>query len=188
VGSLLLSAHNDDETLFAAFTLLRYQPHVVVCFRSFRMANPDYPGNSVVGVVDYRTREFETEMAMKSLGCTWEQWLHRDDDNRSIRELETSIEELAGNEYEFVFVPAWEEFGNVQHNIVSEIAHDHFPHEKISVYLTYTVEGKSTWGVPHEPEPSWIALKHHALSCYKSQAAHPATRAHFMADLTEYIA
>lgn len=154
------------------------------------MADPAYPGNHVSGPVEYRTREFETNMAMKTLGCTWEQWLHRDDQDRSIIHLESSMAAIDHHRYEQIFVPAWEERGHHHHNIVNEIAHDLWPHEKITVYLTYTSEGKSTWGVPVDVslEPQWVALKLHALSCYRSQAAHPATRPHFLEDLKEYVA
>lgn len=185
MNHLFLSPHNDDETLFGSFTLLRHQPLVVVCLRSFRMADPNYPGNMPV---EYKTREFETQMAMKALDCQWLQWEFSDaapDWNL----LHMKLEQLRDGRIEWttVHAPAWEAGGNEQHNAIAELALDVFGVDYIRSYLTYTASGKSRWGTEVEFEPEWIPLKHHALACYKSQAMHPETSPHFLDDIREYV-
>ena len=186
MSHLFLAPHNDDETLFGSFTLLRYRPHVVVCLRSFRMASPSYPGKMPV---DFFTREFETEMAMKTFGCTWEQWTYSDVDPEW-DELTAHLRVLDGQtldpRWNRVFAPAFEIGGNEQHNVIANIANSVFG-DRVTSYLTYTASGKSRHGTEVEFEPEWIPLKHHALACYKTQAMHPATRAHFLTDIREYI-
>jgi LmbE family N-acetylglucosaminyl deacetylase len=182
--ALLLAPHNDDETLFAAFSCLRFRPHVIVCLRSFRMADPSYPGGMPV---NYKTREFETEMAMKALGCSWTQ-LERPDEPYVVDWTGFKDEILSiSPDPAIVFAPADEEHGHDQHNGVARLA-DYIFGNRVRHYYTYTTAGKTRAGVEVEYEPEWVALKHHALACYKSQSAHPATRAHFMADLEEYVA
>jgi LmbE family N-acetylglucosaminyl deacetylase len=186
--ALLLSPHNDDEVLFASFLCLRYQPHVVICFRSFRMADPAYPGGRPVS---FRERELETQRAMYALGCKWTQWPLRDD-RPNAEELEAwmiGLRDPAGaDDWDHVFAPAIEEWGHDDHNMVGEVALTVFKDVPITWYLTYTTHGRSR-GTEIEFEPEWVAKKLHAMACYKSQAAHPATRNHFIDNgLREYVA
>ena len=151
------------------------------------MADPAYLGGMPV---DFHTREFETELAVKTLGCQWEQWTFPDDDpdwDEVEQQMRTLDDEVLDPPWDTVFVPQWEENGHVHHNMIWGIAVRVFG-GRVSPYLTYTTGGKSRWGNEVEFEPEWIALKHHALACYKSQAAHPATRAHFLDDIREYVA
>ena len=184
MSHLFLAPHNDDETLFGTFTLLRHQPFVVVCLRSFRMADASYPG----GVkVEYAERAMETAMAMRTLGCLWQQWDFSDADP-NWDHLHVKLEQLRDGRIEWttVHAPEWETGGNDQHNTLAEIALEVFGVERMRSYLTYTASGKSRWGMEVSWEPEWIPIKHHALACYKSQAMHPLTRAHFLDDIREY--
>lgn len=183
--ALLLAPHNDDEVLFASFLCLRYRPHVVICLRSFRMADPSYPGGHAVSFFE---REFETELAMKSLGCLWTQLMRPDDpyavDWTGFRE---EILDIAPDP-EIVFAPADEDGGHEQHNQVARLADHIYGEERVTHYLTYTAAGRSRSENEVGFEPEWIVTKLHAMACYKSQAAHPATRSHFIDNgLREYV-
>lgn len=186
--ALFLAPHNDDETLFGAFTLLRYQPFVVVCFRSERMNGSLYPGGPSV---DFQARERETACAMEVLGCKWHQWAIVDsvDEPETVESFMWGLRDPAGaDDWDVVFAPAIEESGNHQHNLIGELAEKVFSDVQIVNYLTYTVEGRSRWSTEVEFEPEWVAKKLSALACYSSQAGHPATRAHFLdSGLREYV-
>ena len=187
--ALFLSPHNDDEVLFGTFTLLRYRPHVVICLRSERMGDPSYPGNMPV---DAKTREFETEIALKTLAIDgWTQWPITDNapDPEQLEAFMIGLRDPSGaDDWDIVFAPWYEDpDGHPDHNLVGRTAASVFADVPITWYLTYTRNGRST-GTEVEYELEWIALKHHALACYKSQSAHPATYTHFMGDLREYTA
>jgi len=186
--ALFLAPHNDDEILFGSFTLLRHQPHVVICFRSFRMADPHYPGGQPV---DYETRERETQAAMDLLGCDWTQLVFRDDQEGQSyalkRWFELNKEWSFDGDPDVVFAPAYEEGGQFQHNEVALAAQDAFG-ERVVQYLTYTAEGRSSGGREVEFEPEWVELKLRALACYRSQILHPVTRHWFFdAPVREYV-
>lgn len=186
MSSLFLAPHNDDETLFGAFSLLRHRPLVVVCLRSFRMFDANYPGGMPI---HFTRRELETDAAMRTLGCQWLQWKHPDD-KPDWDMVHSAVEGLRDGriEWEHVFAPAWEEAGNEHHNYLAQIADDVFGRD-ITRYLTYTANGKSEWGTEIEVEPEWPARKLLAMSCYESQAAHPATCKHFIDhSIREFVA
>ena len=67
--NLLLSPHNDDEALFASYTVIRERPHVVVCHRAAH------------GYGDPDEREAESRAAVEILGGTFEQRDIPSDDN-----------------------------------------------------------------------------------------------------------
>ncbi|MDF2751684.1 MAG: GlcNAc-PI de-N-acetylase [Gaiellaceae bacterium] len=178
-GSLLLAPHNDDETLFASYLCLMHKPHVVVCLRSMRMADPNYPGGMPIA---YEIRERETQCAMEVLGCTWEQWMIYDNYPLS---WERALEEHMQNIRpvpEHVFAPAPELGGHEQHNTVGEMARRIFGAGNVTHYLTYTAKGRSTNDTPIECPVGWLDIKRTAMACYASQAAHPATRTWFEQD------
>lgn len=177
---LLLAPHNDDETLFASFICLRENPHVIVVLRS--QVQEDRFGISA------DQRERETDLAMSELYCTWEQWptLDAEPDWEEVdRRLVTFRNFFAPSH---VYVPAWEVNGHAHHNIVGDLARSVFGLENITHYLTYTTAGKSTWGVPVEYEPEWVARKMSALTCYRSQASLANCAEHFLRDQHEYVA
>lgn len=173
---LLLSPHNDDESLFAAFTLLREKPHVVVVLRSEKQAAEGVTAGQ---------RETETGAAMAVLGCTWEQW--------PVGDLEPDWPEIERRmachlDAPQVFAPAYERAGHVQHNQVALLAGRLFGERRVLSYLTYTPAGKSEWGTPVAYEPAWPALKLQALLCYRSQLGRPDQIEHFLRDQHEYLA
>lgn len=150
--TLLLAPHNDDETLFASYTLLRYRPTVVVC---------TWP-------MIHRERVSETEAAMEVLGIRIQdlhQWRFRDDDP-DWDAMETKMRGLG--EWEMVFAPMLEEHGHEQHNRVTEIANRVFGGTQ--GYATYRRECGRTMTDNEVPfERYWPAIKFRAMSCYQSQ-------------------
>lgn len=173
MASLLLSPHNDDETLFACFTLLRVRPLVVVCTRS------------AGGYGDPAVREAETGAALKLLGCPYLQLAHPDT-GPDWPLLEADLARLART-YAHAYAPAPETGGQEQHNRVGELAARLWT-GRVTFYLTYTPAGKSTAGVAVAEEAGWRDVKRRALACYPSQAADPRTRPHFERPLNEYYA
>jgi len=166
---ILLSPHNDDETLFAAFTLIRHKPRVIVVTDSY------IQGNRGENITAEQRRE-ETRQAMAILGCEVEFWGLRDD-RLSATEIVHKCKAL-GTGHE-VFAPAVQG-GNRQHDLVGRLAQQIFP--RLIQYTTYTLSEAWTRGsreiVPTEEER---ALKEKALACYQSQINLPATRHHFEA-------
>ena len=162
---VLLTPHADDETLFAAYTLLREKPLVVLCFA----------GAPRHGSFDVRLAEFAAAMAV--LGCPW----------TSIAEgpssLERSLHRLGADH---VYAPLPEADGNDDHNLVGETAARLWP-GRVDFYSTYTLAGRTTHGNPVPCEPTWPDLKRKALACYQSQQAIPGMRAHFVRPLDEYV-
>lgn len=182
--ALLLSPHNDDETLFASFLCLRYEPHVVVCFRSQLQKD-------VAGITAYE-RETETDAAMMIYGCDWRQWplLDTAADPEEVEAWMWGLRDPAGNDddWDIVFAPAHERGGNAQHNLIAELADRVFTGVELQHYLTYTggaVRSRSEKEI--EFEPAWLFKKHAALACYQSQVGTPSWR-HFVEDLREYLA
>jgi hypothetical protein len=142
------------------------------------MADPHYPGGMPI---TYRERELETEFAMKTLGCQWLQWEHPDDRPNWDHVYDAIERQRDGRiDWEHVYAPAVEEGGHEHHNLLGEIVSDLFRDVPVTYYLTYTAAGKSHSASEVEFEPEWVAKKLHAMAIYKSQAAHPATRKHFI--------
>lgn len=167
---IFLSPHNDDETLFGAFTLLRCKPHVIVCYR-----DPS----------DWVRRENETDAAMALLGCSWEQWpfSHVDYEDPALARRMLDLHPRG------IFAPAVEPGGQEHHNHVGQIASQLWP-KNVVKYLTYTRHGgKSTNGSEVYPEYEWWwKRKQQALECYVSQRTRPLTAAHFERSQEEYYA
>lgn len=170
---ILLAPHNDDETLFCAFTLLRDRPHVIVCLRSMVQAARG---------ITYRQREAETAAAMEILGCTWEQWQFPED-VPDWPAIEKRLRRLKADQ---VWAPLPEEGGHAHHNKIGEMAKTIWPNTV--QYLTYTNRGKSSGGkaVPHSPE--FVNAKLRALQCYRSQILEPNCAEHFIREQREYYA
>lgn len=175
--TLFLSPHNDDETLFGAFTLLRYRPHVIVCLRSQVQEDRGYG-------ITYHQREAETDAAMTVLGCEWQQWSMSDAYPNWI-----VVEELLAcikDDYELVFAPLPLEGGHDHHNMLGLCAKQVFgTRVHVQPYLTYTTEGKAK-GLRVTPELAWIGKKLQALACYESQYSHWSCQEHFLREQQEY--
>lgn len=177
--SLFLSPHNDDESLYGAYTLLREKPFVLICLRSRKQ--------DVYGITAEQ-REAETEQAMKILGCKWgyaDYVWDVDPDWYHLEEMLWSAKR--SGEFDRVYAPANEgQNGNDQHRIVGEIADVIWP-DMVTHYLTYTwPEGKSRDGKTVEHTFYDEHVKMEALACYQSQIHLPSTAPHFQTDLEEY--
>lgn len=170
MSGVLFSPHNDDETLFASFTIIRYRPHVVVCFES----TSDYG--------DLKLRERETRAAAENVlrAAGVSQWAsEREEDlvermrtldrNRTPARVWAPSPEASHPDHVAVAVAAAKVFGS-----------------RLTTYHTYDGGGKVRRGplVPHEP--GWTQLKLLALARYESQIRHPRANQFFMADLAEY--
>ncbi len=161
--NLLIAPHPDDETLFAAYTLLEHHPLVLVC----------YPGAARHGAPE--TRLGELADAMRVLGCDW------------FGPPDMDLQQyLRGYDPEHVWAPYPEDGGHSAHNRVGELAVELWP-GRVTWYTTYTEEGRSTAGALVSPKDGWQELKIRALNCYASQIAHPGTRPHFKRGLEEYL-
>lgn len=178
MSAILFSCHNDDETLFAFYQLLRHKPKVIIVLRSLKEWTQGGP--------DYRVREEETACAMRVAGVEWEQWEYLDVDpnwreiqGRMLRECA-----YAGT----VIAPAFEVGGHEQHNEVALAVKHASVSRKIS-YLTY-VRGHGRSESPNEvvPTAEESILKNVALACYRSQAEFPPTAPWFGDDQREFLA
>ncbi len=183
MSAILFSPHNDDETLFAFYQVLRHKPKVVVVYRSFKEAQNGGPKHPV--------REAETAAAMAVAGVEWEQWEYRDNANR-ISPGRHILDAARG--YDIIIAPAYEEGGHEQHNDIADVLHDHHlkAHKakkaKVVRYLTYKRgHGRSDEGVEIIPTDEEKALKAQALACYPSQAAYGPTAYWFGADQREFV-
>lgn len=181
MSTLLLAPHGDDETLFAAYSCIRHQAHVIVCTQD---ADPAVR----------RERSLETASAVRILGCSYHEWpLLASDPNWD--QAKTWLEswnstELLPSVPERVFAPAVEEGGHEQHNIVGQLALDIFG-PLVIPYLTYAPRGQRSRSEKQViPTAQEIQLKLRALSCYQTQIANPATRPWFfdLLDLREWMA
>lgn len=176
MNALFLSPHNDDETLFGAFTLLRYRPKVVIVLRSSKQEAQG---------VTAAEREAETVAAMDVLGCEeWEQWLSPDSDP-DWHAVERALRADA-HQWDRVFAPAVEDGGHEQHNWIGAMADSIFS-DRVTHYMTYTLPGNErSRGVPVEYENEWVGLKLCALSRYESQIRLQSTGHHFAQALHEW--
>ena len=164
---VLFTPHNDDETLFAAFTVLRYRPRVVVCFPS----TGDYGDPAV--------REAETREAMEILGgFPVDQWDGGDLVAR-MRAIDRTARPLR------VWAPD-RDASHPDHVAVAEAAAKVFG-DRVATFHTYNERGKVRHGSRVVPPPEWIGQKLRALARYQSQINHPRAHAFFLDDLHEYL-
>lgn len=182
--ALLLAPHGDDETLFAAFTCMRYgkRMHVIVCTQD---------ADEKIRAL----RSLETKRAIGLFGCSHHEWpmaADAPDWTKAKEWLEAwASDKLFATRIENVFAPAIEPEGIAQHNAVGLLAQDVFG-DRVTHYLTYAPRGeRSRYGVEVPPPTAHeIALKLRALSMYESQITNPHTRAWFfeLLDLREWWA
>lgn len=179
--NIFLSPHNDDETLFGAFTILKHKPLVIVVFEA--------RGGAEVAF----NRTMETSRALSILGVEdWLQWRIQQEppDTRECsaekhRELEAAFRDLDEQKKpEIVWAPAIGPCGNAEHVAVGRTALAVFG-KRVQAYHTYHAGKKviqQNRPVPYEPE--WVGRKHAALACYRSQFE--TAGRHFMEDLWEW--
>lgn len=166
---LFISPHNDDETLFGAYTIIRNKPLVLVVTDSFIQ-----PNRGDIGC-DADNRWQETCGACKILGSPVARGGIRDDSIGS-ENVEQLLKRFEG--FERIFIPAIQG-GNWQHDLISKVAQDVFGSSCIQ-YTTYTKTQLWTRGnIEIIPTKEEIEIKKKALSCYLSQIRLPSTRPHF---------
>lgn len=166
-SGVLFSPHNDDETLFAAFTIQQHRPAVVVCFQS----SGDYG--------DSKVREAETRAAVAELrGGPVTQWDGAD--------LEARMRALdAANPPVRVWAPSVNA-SHPDHVAVGRAAAAVFGN-RVTFYDTYQ-DGQKVRSCREvlPAQPQHLAGKLRALACYQSQIAHPRANRFFFDDLREY--
>jgi LmbE family N-acetylglucosaminyl deacetylase len=186
--ALLFAPHNDDETLFAFYLCLRYQPKVIVVLRSFKQLLAQ-------GGPNFTTREQETQNAMSLAGCDIEQWDWPDgmpSDWHGWPLVSVALEEAVyAAKPETIIYPAWESGGHEEHNVVANILDGmSFEGERIR-YMTY-VRGRGRSQAFEVPARNGQQeMKEKALACYASQRHHPQTAPWFpggeLYDVREWI-
>jgi LmbE family N-acetylglucosaminyl deacetylase len=175
--AVLFSPHADDETLFAAFTILRYRPKIIICFPSVG----DYG--------DTELRIEESRAAAEVLGAAgvdlWE-----------IDTLEDLIARMrAFDEAEHparIFAPD-ANASHPDHCAVAYAALEVFAGRRTTYHTYINEEGdqavaltKVREGQPVDFEPAWVQQKLRALARYTSQIHHPRAHKFFCDDLYEY--
>ena len=186
---LFISPHNDDETLFSAFTIMRERPSVLVVFDSVVQASRDPRAGPV-------ERRQETIDALAELRIPKEMVRFaglNDAGNYDVATVSRSILRTVqiGDDTE-IFAPAFEDGGHDQHNVVARAAESIVSQTEMNLtqYTTY-VRGKGKTRTAHPvtiADGDWIARKHRALACYRSQYmnAELGCRSWFEGDLAEY--
>lgn len=156
---LLLAPHNDDEALFAAYTIMREKPITLIITDGKRHQDR--------GIATIEQRRQESKEAMKVLRARVE-FLGIPDDELTEQLL---FDRLNGPTHEViaVYAPAVDPDGNPDHNIVGIVADRLWP-GKVKHYFTYTKSNLTPRGnIEIKPIPEEEALKNEALSKYTSQ-------------------
>ncbi len=167
---ILISPHDDDSTLFAAFTCIREKPIVIVITDSFIQPNRGDFGCTA------EIRAKETKASSEILGCPVIRLGIRDDalTEEAIRARLSGISGVTR-----VYAPAIQG-GNWQHDLIGKVTQEVF--EDVIQYTTYTKTELWTKGsteiIPTQEE---LEIKEKALWCYQSQINLAATRPHFEA-------
>lgn len=174
---ILLAPHQDDEALFASYTLLREKPLVVVVTDSYIQYER---GDQITA----EQRRNETRQAMKILGCQVI-FLGIKDTELSPELLENVLKHF---KVDVVYAPAIQG-GNAQHDMIGQVADTMF--DGVIHYTTYTrTELWTRGGTEIVPTDEEMDLKNKALNCYISQINLSSTAPHFSAvrDRSEHYA
>ena len=170
IRKLFISPHDDDATLFGAFTCMRKKPIVCVVTDSYIQ-----PNRGEVGC-DAETRARETAESCKILGCDVARLGIRDD---ALNEEILRHKFRNTNGFDVVYAPAIIDNGNEQHNMIGKIAGEVFGN-KVKYYTTYSKTDLWYKGTEEVvPTLEELELKKKALAVYKSQINLPSTRPHF---------
>lgn len=167
---IFLSVHNDDESLFGAFTLIRVKPLVIVVTDSYIQ-----PERGDLGCTAEIRRQ-ETIEAMKIAECPVVFLGIKDTELTE----EVLRERLKHFKPEQIYVPAIQG-GNAQHDLVGKVAMELFGN-KCERYTTYTkTELYTTGNYEIKPKHDEMDKKLRMLNCYESQLNLGSTLPHFMA-------
>lgn len=166
LNKIFLSPHNDDESLFGCYTILREKPLVVIVTDS-------YIEHERGDKATTQQRIEETKQACKLMGVEV-QFLHIPDKSLNADNLAEAFSKLKAD---IVYAPAVEIDGNRQHNLVGAMASIQF---NTIHYMTYTLHTTKSIGtemiIPTEEEKK---IKAECLKCYPSQLAIPTTAPFF---------
>jgi len=184
---LLISTHNDDAALFAAFTIQRENCQVVTVFDSSVQSHRGFKECSA------QVRRDEDIQACKCLGVDPPIFLGMNDAAEYTPHLEENIIVNLMRRFkdvEAVWCPAEEENGHPQHNMVSRASRAAFGFKVKDQYLSYRSKPceKSVSDKKVEVKPEWIIPKLLALTCYKTQITIPELGCwpHFLRSQEEY--
>lgn len=179
---LFVSPHNDDAVLFGAFTLMSERPAVLTVFDSYVQ-----PGRGFL-MCSAELRRGEDIAAIGLLGLPVNFAGVRDDLPIESARVAVYWALRAVPSVDEVWLPAVEEDGHAQHNLVGEVGLDVFRGARVHRYLTYTEQGKSVGGRRVECSGGMIRRKLQALVCYRTQFE-PGLGCgeHFVRDQNEYV-
>lgn len=161
--SALLAPHDDDQVLFAAYTLMREKPTVFVVLDSYIQPNRGETGCSA------EERAKESAIACEMLGVPIKRFRIRDDatpKDQLWKGMAVGFKELAG--FDRIYIPA-KQGGNFQHDLVNEVAGAMYTYKTVE-YTTYTKTQLYTTGNKEVvPTDSEVVLKNRAMECFQSQ-------------------
>jgi len=156
---LLLSPHNDDECLFAAYTLMREKPLVIVV--------TDSDAHLAEGITAQQRRE-ESIRACELLGVPVGFLGLKDGTlEQQKSDLRHRLEPFASQPWSHVYAPAIQG-GHRDHDALGDVVSTMF--SPVSYYATYAAgEIFTPAGREIEPTPEEVERKNRALDCYPSQ-------------------
>jgi LmbE family N-acetylglucosaminyl deacetylase len=160
---LFVSPHNDDAVLFGSFRIQEKRPLVLTVFDSHLQVQRGHPECSAVA------RRREDIEAINLLGCNIA--FSGISDALPIADQRPLVDRALRhwNPAE-VWLPAVEDGGHEQHNLVGEVGLQVFQYAKVHRYLTYRRGvGRSTNGRPVMPTGKMVMAKLQALACYRTQ-------------------
>ena len=166
---LLVSPHNDDECLFAAYTLMREKPLVVIV--------TDSDVHVAEGITAHDRRE-ESTRACEMLGVPVV-FLGLKDGTLELQkaELKRRLEPFASQPWIHIYAPAIQG-GHRDHDAVGEVVSSMF--SPVSYYATYAPgECFTPSGREIAPTPEEVERKNRALDCYPSQIQLALTQSRF---------
>jgi len=168
---LLLSPHNDDECLFAAYTLMRERPLVIIV--------TDSDAHLSDGVTAQQRRE-ESRRACELLGVPVVFLGMKDGAlEQQKTDLKRRLEPFASQPWIHVYAPAIQG-GHKDHDALGDVVSSMF--SPVSYYATYAQgECFSPLGREIEPTPEEVDRKNRALDCYPSQIRLVRTESRFEA-------
>lgn len=162
---ILLSPHNDDESLFASYIILREKPLVIIITDGYAQSVKRHHTS-----ITPELRKQETLCAMKILGAKTE-FFGISDLSLNHANIKNKLVVL---DPDVVYAP-YPNSKHEQHNLVGNVAYELWG-DRVQFYATYTkqkvytVETLAIKGdIEIKPTEEEKALKNKALDCYKSQ-------------------
>jgi len=161
---ILLSPHNDDETLFSSYIILREKPLVIIVTDGYSQMERGHK------TITPELRKSETLNAMKILEADVGFLGLRD----TAIHCDNLKEKLIIFNPDIIYAP-YPNSVNQQHNLVGNVAEELWG-DKVKFYATYTKQEEYTketlapnGDIEIKPTQKEMELKNKALDCYKSQ-------------------